>query len=123
MNRLEGANCADLPGFVVDKYFDCHVGTEPFRARVAKMICARCVVMEACREEALSMPGLQRRGVIGGVDAAEIRRARRWLAYETGVTNEVPPVPRPDWLTRSEAAETVEQDRVEQDADEPAIER
>jgi hypothetical protein len=120
---LEGANCADLPGFVIDKYFDSDINREPLRAMVARAICARCVVREECRDQALTMPGLQHRGIIGGVTAHEIRRARGWSANEAGVTDRVPPGFRPDWLKRTDATETVEQGRVESDADEPPMER
>lgn len=120
---LEGANCAGLPGFVVDKYFDCESNREPLKAMVAKAICSHCVVLEECRDQALTMDGVQQRGVIGGVTAHEIMRARRWRAYETGVTDQVPPTSRPAWLKRTEATETVEQERIESDADESPIER
>ena len=123
MNRLEGANCADLPGFVIDKYFNSSVQQEPLQAMVGFAICRRCVVREACRDQALNMPGLQAKGIIGGVSVAEIRRARKWRDYEEGFTDQVPAGVRPDWLPRSEAAETVEQARLESDSDEPPIER
>ena len=123
MRRLEGANCAGLPGFVIDKYFNCHVAHEPLQAMAAKAICARCVVQLECRDQALNMAGLQERGVIGGVTAIEIRRARRWRAYESGLTDQTPPYPRPEWLHRPDAAEVIEQWRVEIDPDEPTIER
>jgi hypothetical protein len=123
VNRLEGANCADLPGFVIDKYFGSSVQKEPLRAMVGFAICQRCVVREACRDQALNMPGLPAKGVIGGVAVAEIRRARKWRDYETGITEPVPTVERPEWLPRSDATETVEQVRIEADGDEPPIER
>lgn len=123
MNGLEGANCADLPGFVIDKYFDCNVGREPLRAMVGQAICSNCVVIEACRQEALTMPNPPTRGIIAGVSAQSVRDARRWQAYEAGIVDAVPPVPRPEWLPRSEAADTVEQGRLEDDLDEPPIER
>lgn len=118
MNRLEGANCADLPGFVIDKYFGCDGGREPLRLMVARAICARCVVLEACREQALNMPALPTRGVMAGATMAEIRRGRRWRAYESGLTDQVPTEPRPDWLARTEATEIVEAARIELDPDE-----
>ena len=123
MNRLEGANCADLPGFVIDKYFNCSVQREPLQAMVGLAICRNCVVLDACREQALNMPGLQAKGIIGGVAVADIRRARRWRAYELGVSDQVPNVQRPDWLQRTEATETAEQGRLESDQDEPRVER
>lgn len=118
MRSLEGANCADLPGFVIDKYFDSNVAHEPFRARVAKAICSRCVVLETCRDEALNMAGLPERGVIGGVAVVEIRRARAWRSYELGLRAQPPAGDRPSWLERPEAAETVEQGLIEADPDE-----
>lgn len=118
MNRLEGANCADLPPFVIDKYFDCDAQKDRLLAMVAKAICEHCVVRDACREEALHAPQLPDRGVVGGVSATEVRRARAWRRYELGLTDAPPRVTRPDWLTRPEAAETIEQGRVEEDPDE-----
>ena len=123
MNRLEGANCAGLPGFVIDKYFDCDVGKEPFKARTALAICAHCAVIEACREQAMLMPRLPQRGVLGGETVRTLRRARSWRNYETGALDNVPEGPRPEWLPRADAAETVEQARLEANADEPPIER
>lgn len=123
MRGLEGANCADLPGFVIDKYFDCHPTREPLRAMVARAICANCVVIEECRTEVLQMANLPHRGIIAGVSTDSVRIARRWQAYETGIVDRIPPKPRPEWLPRSEAAETIEQARVENDPDEPPIER
>lgn len=114
----EGANCADLPSFVVDKYFFCNVQREPFLAQTARAICARCVVVEQCRQEALTMPYLQASGVIGGVAASDIRRARAWRRYELGLSTAVPNKPRPAWLARSDAAEIAEQVRIESDPDE-----
>jgi hypothetical protein len=120
---LEGANCADLPGFVIDKYFDADGSRDRFAANVARAICQHCVVLEQCREQALGMPGLPKRGIIGGVAAHEIKRARKWRNYELGISERVPSVERPAWLARPEAAETIEQGRIEQDADEPPVER
>jgi|GEM_PF-2129503 len=116
---LEGANCADLPAVAIDKYFDCNVAREPFRAKVAKMICARCIVRTECLEEALVMPNLQTRGVIAGVNAAQVHDARRWRIYEQGITDKVPIASRPDWLPMTEATHHVEQLRLERDHDEP----
>lgn len=120
MRAMEGANCADLPAFVIDKYFDCKVGTEPFRARVAKAICGHCVVLELCRDEALNQANLPERGVLGGVNVVEIRRARAWRSYELGLRETPPPYERPDWLPMTEATNTVEQGRVE---DEEGVDR
>ena len=118
MRSLEGANCADLPGFVIDKYFGANVARQPFLARTAKAICSHCVVMEECRSEALTMPYLPKRGVIGGVNVSEIHDARAWQRYESGEIDRPPTRPRPEWLTRSDADEIVEQARLEQDPDE-----
>lgn len=109
MRSLEGANCADLPAFVADKYFNANVQKQPFLARTAMAICSRCVVLELCREEALNMAHLPSRGVIGGVTAVEIQRARRWRNYELGQRATPPPHERPEWLSRPDAAETIEQ--------------
>jgi hypothetical protein len=117
---LEGANCADLPPVAIDKYFDCDVAREPFRAKVAKMICARCVVRAECLDEALVMPNLQRRGVIAGLSVNQVHAARRWRIYEQGITDKVPEARRPDWLPMTEATHHVEQLRLELDPDEPA---
>ncbi|MCW3078506.1 MAG: hypothetical protein JWO32_3115 [Bacteroidetes bacterium] len=122
MNQLEGANCADLPGFVIDKYFDCNASNEPLKRNVALAICGRCAVREACRDQAFNGT-IPDRGVIGGVTAGLLRTAREWRAYEIGARSAVPRSPRPDWLPRPEAAETVEQDLVERDLDEPPTER
>lgn len=109
MRSLEGANCADLPPQVIDKYFDSHVRWQPFLARTAMAICSRCVVLTECREQAFNMPNLPERGVIGGVAVAEIRRARAWRTYELGQRPTPPQGERPAWLTRPDAAETIEQ--------------
>lgn len=122
MISLEGANCADLPGFVIDKYFDADAGRDRLRANVAKAICSHCVVLKECRELALNMPALPKRGIIGGVTASQLKRARKWRLYELGIVERVPNVERPDWLSRPDAAETVEQGRLESDQDEPPIE-
>lgn len=122
MNRLEGANCADLPGFVIDKYFNCHAANEPLKRQVALAICGRCAVREACRDQAMNGPSPQR-GVVGGLVANQIRIARAWRSFEIGARDTAPNDPRPDWLLRPDAAETVEQGLVENDPDEPLIER
>jgi len=120
---LEGANCGGLPGFVIDKYFYCDAAQEPLKAMVAKAICARCVVVEECRDQALNQPFLQDHGVIGGVAANEIRRARAWRSYEQGLREQPPATARPPWLKRTDATETIEQGRLEDDPDEPPIDR
>lgn len=123
MISLEGANCADLPGFVIDKYFHCDASKQHLLAKAAKAICANCVVLDECRDQALTSPGLQGRGVVGGVTVGEIRRARAWLAYERGFSDNVPRGTRPDWLpTRSDGAEAAELARLELDPDERPFE-
>jgi hypothetical protein len=123
MKDLEGANCTYLPGFVIDKYFGANASRDRFAADVARAICNNCIVLEECREDALSMSGLPKRGIIGGVAVWEIKRARRWRLYELGLSDEAPKVARPEWLARPDAAETTEQMRIEEDADEPSVER
>jgi hypothetical protein len=118
VNRLEGANCSGLPGFVIDKYFDCNASAEPLRRMVALAICANCQVVDACREQALNGPRVPR-GVIGGVTAVELNRAKQWRRYEQGLTEVVPSEPRPGWLPMTDATQIVEQGRVEGDPDEP----
>ncbi len=120
MKSLEGANCGDLPGFVIDKYFYCKANTEPLRAMVGRAICQRCVVLELCREDALNGALPQPHGIIAGVSAGEMKRARAWRRYEQGIVDKVPRSPRPEWLGRPEATEIVEQMRLEIDPDEPA---
>ena len=95
MNRLEGANCAGLPGFVIDKYFDCDAGKEPLKRDVALAICGRCVVREACRDQAMNGPKRDR-GVIGGLTAAQLDNARQWRAYEIGARPKLPEGRRPE---------------------------
>jgi hypothetical protein len=119
VRSFEGANCGDLPPFVADKYFDCNVQREPLKAMVAKAICDRCVVRDECREEALNMIYLPKRGVIGGVTAAEVHAARSWRNYEQGMSDSVPRSRRPEWLPMTDATHFVEQVRVELDPDEP----
>ncbi len=122
--RLEGANCADLPPFVIDKYFGCNAGRETFRASVAKAICSRCVVLEDCQDFALSRVNEASNGIIAGRTASQLRAARAWLRYEHGLTDR-PPRPRykrPTWLPMSDAATDVERQRMADDPDEPAPE-
>lgn len=120
MRAMEGANCADLPPFVIDKYFGCKVNVEPFRARVAKAICGRCVVLDLCRSEALNQAHLPSRGVLAGLNVAEIRHARAWRTYELGLRDAPPPSERPTWLPMTDATNTIEQQRFE---DEEGIDR
>jgi hypothetical protein len=119
VRSFEGANCGDLPPFVVDKYFDCNVHREPLKARVALAICGRCVVREPCLEEALTMPYLPSRGVIGGVTVSEVHAARSWRFYEQGITDHVPRPRRPEWLPMTDATHGVEQVRLDLDPNEP----
>ncbi len=123
MRSLEGANCADLPAFVIDKYFDVDAQRDRLHARVGEAICARCVVRDECLDEALSAPNLPTRGILGGVTVAQIRKARSWRNYEQGHRDRPPRADRPDWLPMTEATQQVEQDRLERDPDEPPIER
>jgi hypothetical protein len=111
---LEGANCGGLPGVIVDKYFDCNSAREPLKAMVAKAICGRCIVREDCLEDALHGNGMDR-GIVAGITAHALDRGRAWRRYELGYRDAVPNRPRPEWLTRPEAAETVEQMRVEEE--------
>jgi hypothetical protein len=117
---LEGANCADLLPFVVDKYFGCDSNHEALRAKVAKAICSHCKVIDACREQAMTAPKLPERGVVAGLSVGEIHRGRAWQLYEAGVRDTVPRASRPDWLPMSDATQVVEQMRVEEDPDEVA---
>lgn len=119
MNPLEGANCADLPGFVAEKYFQCNSAHEPLRRMVALAICGNCDVLEACRSQALNAPAAPERGVIAGMQASEMRAARSWRRYEQGQLDKPPRRPRPGWLPMTDATEAVERWRLEADSDEP----
>lgn len=112
-NELDGAACAELNPAVAHKFFDIDYNRDVVRRRAAQNICARCVVAPECLQQALHGPGLQPRGVVAGISVGAIRRARSWLAYESGVLDRPPDSTRPDWLQRPEAAETVEQTLVE----------
>jgi hypothetical protein len=120
VNPLEGANCADLPGFVVEKYFECHSRYEPLKRMVALAICGNCDVLEACRTQALNTPTPPTRGVIAGMPATHMKTARAWRRYEQGDTEKPPRSPRPAWLPMTDATEAVERIRLEDDPDEPA---
>ena len=119
MRPFEGANCADLPAFVIDKYFGSNAHLERFNAEVARAICSHCVVLELCRDEALTMYHPPKRGIIAGISAHELSSARRWRMYEQGLTDQVPRPTRPSWLTQTDATERAEQSRLEADPDEP----
>lgn len=114
-SKLGGAACGELHPAIAHKFFDINYGRDVVRRRAAQNICARCVVAPECLQQALHGPSPQPRGVVAGVSAAAIRTARSWLAYESGVLDEVPKSIRPSWLPRPEAAETVEQMLVELD--------
>lgn len=118
MNPLEGANCADLPPFVVEKYFHCNSAHEPLKRMVALAICGNCVVLEACRNQALNAPAAPERGVIAGMPAAQMKYARAWRRYEQGQTDQPPRWARPGWLPMTDATEAVERVRIEDDPDE-----
>jgi hypothetical protein len=105
---LEGANCADIRN--PDYFFES--SRDKVRLKAARHICGRCVVLDACRAQALNGPRPQS-GVIAGLTAREIQNARAWQNYESGIREAVPTSPRPDWLPRSEAAETAEQTWIE----------
>lgn len=119
MNPLEGANCAGLPGFVIEKYFECNSQREPLRRMVALAICGNCVVLEACRTQALNAPSPPTRGVIAGMPATHMQVARSWRRYEQGQLERPPRRPRPDWLPMTDATEATERWRLEADPDEP----
>ena len=119
MRSLEGANCGDLPDFVIDKYFNAAPPYRPFHHRVPKAICAHCVVLQECRVEALAMPTPPRAGVIGGMSGPELRVARAWRRFEQGLRDEPPSSLRPDWLPMTDATHQVEGLRMELDGDEP----
>lgn len=123
MNSLEGAYCADLPPFVAEKYFGCNSGREPLKRMVALAICGNCPVLEACRLEVLNAPARPTHGVIAGMPATHMEGARAWRRYEQGQRDTPPPRwPRPDWLPMTDATQTVERLRLQEDPDEPAAE-
>lgn len=97
---------------VAEKYFGCDASREPLKAKVAKAICARCVVLDECCEEGLKTRQLPTRGIIAGVAIGEITPARAWRDHELGL-RDIPRKVRPDWLTMTDATNTVEQGRVE----------
>jgi hypothetical protein len=111
-----GPNCADLPPQAIDKMFNGEGEPKSVYTKAAKNICARCVVVQECRDDALYGPTPIKRGVRGGLAANELRRARAWLSYEQGVTDKVPREGRPEWLPRAESAEIVESIRSSDEA-------
>jgi hypothetical protein len=110
---LDGAACGELNPAVAHKFFDINYRRDVLRRKAAQNICAQCVVAPECLEKALHGPAPPGRGVVAGVAASHIRAARSWLSYESGLTDEAPKDPRPEWLQRPEAAETVEQMKTE----------
>lgn len=113
-SELDGAACAELNPAIAHKFFDIDYRRDVLRRKAAQNICGRCVVAPECLEIALHGPAAPlARGVIAGVSASEVRRARSWISYELGVLGSPPQSARPAWLPRSEAAETAEQMRVE----------
>ena len=113
---LEGASCAELDLSVVDKFFD--NPTDKLYTKAAKNICSRCVVRPDCLTGAMNGPA-PTSGIVAGYSAGEITTARRWRAYELGIRDTPPNRDRPEWLSRPDATETVEQGRIEDDPDEP----
>jgi hypothetical protein len=112
--NLEGAACAEINMTVVDKFFDIDAHRDRLRAQAARNICARCVVQPECLEDALNGPAIKR-GIVAGITSNELEGARSWRRYELGYRETPPRQERPDWLPRPEAAETVEQMRVEEE--------
>lgn len=110
MKRLEGGECADLPAFIIERYFEANGALHLRRSNVAKAICSQCVVLEQCRMQALNAAEPTHRGVIGGATGWEIKRARQWRLYELGYRTKLPEGPRPEWLTRPEAANAADRD-------------
>ncbi|MBZ5735124.1 WhiB family transcriptional regulator [Nocardioides sp. TRM66260-LWL] len=113
--NLDGAACLELNPLVAHKFFDINFQRDVVRRKAAQNICARCVVAPECLQNALHGPAPPTRGVIAGLSAHEVRRARSWLAFETGALEKAPRRPRPQWLPRPDAAETTEQTLVELD--------
>lgn len=100
--QSQGA-CADLAPVAIDRYFlDAHGNRQYFAARTGKAICSRCAVAQQCRIEALNRP-TPPYGVVGGMSAREIAKAKTWRLYEQGGRDSVPRWPRPDWLPMTEA--------------------
>ncbi|MDQ0825373.1 hypothetical protein QFZ60_001546 [Arthrobacter sp. B2I5] len=93
--NLEGGACTDLAPGVADKYFDSNASKDPFLAKTAKAICARCVIQPQCLEAALQRT-YPDRGVVGGMTASAIRRAKEWDAWDKGLRTNPPQGSRPD---------------------------
>ena len=110
-SSLEGASCADLNPLVIDKFFA--PGATPIYRKAARNICARCVVLDDCRLNALRFALTRGFGIVGGMSPEDLKRARACELFENGERDTPPRGERPDWLPRSEATETVEQTWVE----------
>ncbi|MBO1267074.1 WhiB family transcriptional regulator [Arthrobacter cavernae] len=92
---LEGGACTDLAPGVAEKYFNANAHREPFLAKTAKAICARCVIQPQCLEAAMKRT-YPDRGVIGGMTASSIRAAKEWDAYDKGLRSNPPKHSRPE---------------------------
>jgi hypothetical protein len=115
VNELEGSECGTINPEVAHKFFDIDASKDVLRRRAAQNICARCIVQPECLQLALYGPMPPRRGIVAGLAAGEILRARSWLRYELGGTDQVPKTKRPEWLPFSEAADAAEVARMELD--------
>ncbi|KUM38982.1 WhiB family transcriptional regulator [Arthrobacter sp. EpRS71] len=104
---LTGGACTELAPGIAEKYFEANAHTDPFLAKTAKAICARCVIQPQCLESALSRT-YPDRGVVGGMTASAIRIAKEWDAYDKGLRPNPPKLNRPeipDFYQSSPAAE------------------
>ncbi|WP_437770657.1 WhiB family transcriptional regulator [Arthrobacter sp. KNU40] len=110
---LTGGACTDLAPGVAEKYFGANAHLEPFLAKTAKAICARCVVQPQCLEAALKRT-YPDRGVVGGMTASSIRAAKEWDAYDKGTRPTPPKYSRPEmpnYYQPSPASEVAEEYR------------
>ena len=114
-NELEGSECGQLHPDVAFKFFDINFQHDVVRRKAAQNICARCVVAPECLEQALNGPQMRGRGVIAGMSVHEVDQGRAWRRYELGLSDHPPKSPRPIWLTRPDATETVEYARIEEE--------
>ncbi|RAN77983.1 hypothetical protein B5P43_18300 [Bacillus sp. SRB_336] len=92
---IEGAACADLPPFVVAKYFNINTHTQVWEKKTAKAICGNCAVQALCLEAAVAQPQNQIQGITAGLTAGEIKAVRKWRDYDLGRTDTPPDRPRP----------------------------
>lgn len=92
--NLEGGACTELAPGIAAKYFEANAHLEPFLAKTAKAICARCVIQPQCLEAAMKRT-YPERGVVGGLNAAEIRAAKEWDAHDKGLRPNPPKRKRP----------------------------